>query len=226
MNRNLQDNLSYIIRFNGEFVPAMPEDEEFSIQEIRDYVAGPPEVVCFTSDGYVLFHNHDAKLKCLPANPEATVLKSAASGDHCIPSDADYICGRAFLAHPHHIPTFWSRGNNPTVRPSKANCSVSNARSGMKSFTAWVFPEDRMTCKQCAAETLKDLNVEVTIHFPGSAGLNKTPVLAYPKLMICLKCGHAEFVLPDTQLEELWKSLPTSVGIVRGNNHGSPQQLL
>jgi hypothetical protein len=34
---NPQDNLSYIIRVNGEWVPAMPDDEEFSSQQIRDY---------------------------------------------------------------------------------------------------------------------------------------------------------------------------------------------
>ena len=32
MERNIQEKLSYIIRINGEWVPAMPDDEEFSVQ--------------------------------------------------------------------------------------------------------------------------------------------------------------------------------------------------
>ena len=122
MTRNMQDNLSYIIRLNGDFVAAMPAEEAFSIQQIQDFVAGPPEVVCFTSDGYVLFHNPHAKAKRLPANHMANLLKSAASADHsCIPSDTDYICGRAFLAHPTHIPAFWTMGKSHDVRSSEPN---------------------------------------------------------------------------------------------------------
>jgi hypothetical protein len=103
MHLNLHDNLSYIIRSDGEFVPAMPDDGEFSIQEIRDYVAGPPEVLCFTPDGYALFHNRDAKLKGLALNGAATSLQVGASGT------CDSVLGRAFLAHPAHIPAFWKQ---------------------------------------------------------------------------------------------------------------------
>jgi hypothetical protein len=49
MNLNHTDeliNLSFIIKTSGEIVPAMPDDEEFSPQQIRDYVAGPPELFC------------------------------------------------------------------------------------------------------------------------------------------------------------------------------------
>ena len=79
----------------------MPDDEEFSIQQIRDYVAGPPEVLCFTPDGYALFHNKDGKLKGLAFNGVATSLHLAASGT------SDIVVGRVFLAHPAHIPAFW-----------------------------------------------------------------------------------------------------------------------
>jgi len=58
-------NLSFIIQTNGEIVPAMPDDEEFSPQQIRDYVAGPPEVVCQTHDGFFLFHNKEGKRRCI-----------------------------------------------------------------------------------------------------------------------------------------------------------------
>ena len=57
-------------------------------------------------------------------------------------------------------------------------------------------------CISCrSVET--EFKAEIAIHFPDRAGLNKSPVLAYPNLMICLKCGHVEFVLPDEQIEQL-----------------------
>jgi hypothetical protein len=97
---DLQNNLSYIIRTDGEFVPAMPDDDQFSPEQITDHVGGPPEVVCFTPEGYALFRNRDAKSSALPRNDAATLLQQSVSG-------SDDILGRALLAHPNHIPAFW-----------------------------------------------------------------------------------------------------------------------
>jgi hypothetical protein len=58
------------------------------------------------------------------------------------------------------------------------------------------------TCVSCRSAQTQFV-AEIAIHFPGSAGLNKPPVLAHPKLMICLKCGHVEFALTDEQLKQL-----------------------
>lgn len=44
--------LSFIIKAGGEIIPAMPDDEEFSPQQIRDFVAGPPELLGPTHDGF------------------------------------------------------------------------------------------------------------------------------------------------------------------------------
>ena len=100
MKLNLQDNLSYMIRVNGEWVPAMPAGEEFSPQQIRDYVAGPPWVICSTPDGYTLFQNLDAASKGLPVNEDGTLICTASGV-------SDSVRGRVFLAHPAHIPAFW-----------------------------------------------------------------------------------------------------------------------
>jgi hypothetical protein len=78
----------------------MPDDECFSTQEIRDYVAGPPEIAYFTPDGYTLFQNSDATLTGFPVNEAATSLRHAAS------ANSDSIRGRVFLAHPAHIPAY------------------------------------------------------------------------------------------------------------------------
>lgn len=103
-------SFSYIIRITGEVVRAMPDDEEFSVQQIRDYVAGSPEVICETCDGFLLFHNRDANSEGLPVNALATSLYTKYTRRPCA------VSGRVFLAHPDHVPAYWRR----TLRPGTA----------------------------------------------------------------------------------------------------------
>jgi hypothetical protein len=81
----------------------MPDDEEFSLQQIRDYVAGPPEVLCKTQDGYLLFHNREAAANGQPVNDLASSVYSEST------SHRDDVAGRVFLAHPDHIAPYWAR---------------------------------------------------------------------------------------------------------------------
>jgi len=94
-------NLSFIIKTNGEIVPAMPDDDEFSPQQIRDYVAGTPELFCETHDGFYLFHNKEGKAKGLPPNELA-----AAMYLRC-PQQPNSLVGKVFVAHPTHIAAYW-----------------------------------------------------------------------------------------------------------------------
>jgi len=103
MDFDRSTNLSYILKISGEILPLMPDDEEFSVQQIRDYVAGPPEVLCQTRDGYLLFHNREAATHGLPVNH----LASSVYNDYT--RQRGDITGRVFLAHPDHIPPFWAR---------------------------------------------------------------------------------------------------------------------
>lgn len=80
----------------------VPEQEEFSIRHLHEAVAGIPELVCFSADGYTLFRSTHAKGSQLPANKTATEIWRQADPDR-----TQTICGRAFLAHPSHIPTYW-----------------------------------------------------------------------------------------------------------------------
>ena len=64
-----------------------------------------------------------------------------------------------------------------------------------------------VTCWECSSDMLKDFDGELAIHFPGRDGLDKPSLLLYPKLKVCLKCGHAEFVVSDAQIEELEKGV-------------------
>lgn len=95
--------LSFIIQTTGEVVPAMPDEEEFSVQQIRDHVAGHPEVLCETCDGFLLFRNRDASTQGLPFNPLATSVYTKYARRPCP------VCGRVFLVHPDHVPSYWRR---------------------------------------------------------------------------------------------------------------------
>ncbi len=102
MRLHLPDSLSYMIRTDGECIAFMPDDEEFSIRQLHDAVAGVPELVCFTAEGYALFRCRDAKANQLPVNQIATEIWHQA-----VPGQTESIVGRVFLAHPDHIPTYW-----------------------------------------------------------------------------------------------------------------------
>jgi hypothetical protein len=41
---------------------------------------------------------------------------------------------------------------------------------------------------------------EVAIHFTGVEGLNRPIVWVFPEITICLNCGMARFVVPDSEL--------------------------
>ena len=94
-------NLSFIIKTSGEIVPAMPDDEEFSPQQIRDYVAGPPEVFCQTHDGFFLFHNKEGRELGLPPNELAAAMYLKP------PRAEGSLVGKVFVAHPAHIAAYW-----------------------------------------------------------------------------------------------------------------------
>lgn len=60
-----------------------------------------------------------------------------------------------------------------------------------------------MSCKICQSDNQYTFNGEVAIHFPGLRGLDKPIVWVFPKLVVCLKCGFTEFVVPETELRQL-----------------------
>ena len=103
MTFDRKDFFSFIIKPTGEVIRAMPDDEEFSVANIRDHVAGHPEVICETPDGFLLFRNRDAAADGLVVNPLATSVYA-----ECSPRPST-IKGRVFLAHPDHVAPYWRR---------------------------------------------------------------------------------------------------------------------
>jgi tRNA U54 and U55 pseudouridine synthase Pus10 len=58
-------------------------------------------------------------------------------------------------------------------------------------------------CKSCQSGNQGAFNSEVCIHFPGLENLDKPAVFTYPKIVVCLDCGHAEFSMPENELPSL-----------------------
>ena len=62
-----------------------------------------------------------------------------------------------------------------------------------------------MACKRCSSDKQSEFGVEMNFHFPGYEGLDKSPVLVFPMVMVCLDCGFAEFIVPEGELQVLAK---------------------
>lgn len=60
-----------------------------------------------------------------------------------------------------------------------------------------------MSCKSCQSASQRNFNGEVALHFPGLDGLTKLMVWVFPKVLVCLDCGFAEFAVPDEQVKTL-----------------------
>ena len=71
-----------------------------------------------------------------------------------------------------------------------------------------------MACKGCGSEKQKAFGGEVAIHFPGLEGLDKPIVWTFPKLLVCLQCGCAEFNVPERELRVLRTGAPVEGAVV------------
>lgn len=55
-------------------------------------------------------------------------------------------------------------------------------------------------CPSCFSKNQQLFNGEVAVHFPGRDGLNRPIVWVFPKLIVCLDCGVAQFTVPEREL--------------------------
>jgi len=60
-----------------------------------------------------------------------------------------------------------------------------------------------MTCQACGSERLRTFDGEMALHFPGLEGLDEPIVWVFPKVLVCLNCGAAQFVVPEAELSVL-----------------------
>jgi hypothetical protein len=77
-----------------------------------------------------------------------------------------------------------------------------------------------MACMSCASINQVEFGSEILIHFPGLKNLDKPPVWAFPKLLICLECGFSPFHVPPSELAVLAEgTLPCEVSTARTAPH-------
>jgi hypothetical protein len=50
---------------------------------------------------------------------------------------------------------------------------------------------------------LREFTAEMGVHFPGLKNIDRPTVWVFPDLVVCLHCGLAEFVIPETELRLL-----------------------
>jgi hypothetical protein len=71
-----------------------------------------------------------------------------------------------------------------------------------------------MSCKLCLSQNQRTFNGETAIHFLGLEGLQKPIVWVFPKLLVCLDCGFAEFAVPEKELRVLLKGTAVEGAVV------------
>jgi hypothetical protein len=62
-----------------------------------------------------------------------------------------------------------------------------------------------MSCLSCTSGNQTELSAEINIHFRGLKNLGKPSVMVFPKLLVFLDCGFAQFALPESELRLLRK---------------------
>ena len=61
-----------------------------------------------------------------------------------------------------------------------------------------------MPCRRCGSDRCKEFPAVINIRPPlGKQYLDILPVWAFPKLVICVRCGFTECVLVDAELQLL-----------------------
>ncbi len=80
-----------------------------------------------------------------------------------------------------------------------------------------------MSCKSCQSEHQSKLTSEIAIHFPGLKGLDKPIVWVFPKVLVCLDCGFAEFAVPERELSVLVKGTAVE-GALDLDKRGQPEK--
>lgn len=62
-----------------------------------------------------------------------------------------------------------------------------------------------LECCMCESTNQRAFIAEVGIRIPGLQNIDEPVVWVFPEVMICLDCGNAEFIVPETELSALAK---------------------
>lgn len=58
-------------------------------------------------------------------------------------------------------------------------------------------------CTSCRSSNLREFFAEMNIHGPGMDVMNTPSVWLFPRTLVCMDCGSAEFTVPGPKRREI-----------------------
>jgi hypothetical protein len=58
-------------------------------------------------------------------------------------------------------------------------------------------------CRLCSSGNEAEFVAEIMVHFSRPSSLTNPGVLLFPKVLVCLECGSAQFEIPEAELKSL-----------------------
>jgi hypothetical protein len=58
-------------------------------------------------------------------------------------------------------------------------------------------------CASCQSSNQREFTAEMNIHFPGIQGVDIPTVWVFPRVLVCMDCGMAQFTIPEAEREKL-----------------------
>jgi hypothetical protein len=68
-----------------------------------------------------------------------------------------------------------------------------------------------MACRSCGLENQTQFAGEISIHILGLENVNTPTVWVFPRLLVCMNCGLAEFTIAENELRLLGKGPASDV---------------
>jgi hypothetical protein len=65
-----------------------------------------------------------------------------------------------------------------------------------------------MSCLACALGKGLEFSAEMIVRVGGIKNLDNSGVMLFPRLLVCLDCGYAQFTVPEAELESLAVGVP------------------
>ena len=60
-----------------------------------------------------------------------------------------------------------------------------------------------MQCAKCQSSKQEQFAAEIMLHFGGLRNVDPPEVMTFPKVSVCLDCGHSTFSVPEAELAAL-----------------------
>jgi hypothetical protein len=67
-----------------------------------------------------------------------------------------------------------------------------------------------MSCPACKLNDQIEFSAEMLVHIGGIKNLDKSGVMLFQKVLVCLDCGFSQFTVPKAELASLASSSPNS----------------